>query len=318
MSVIRHHQMVKCFLTTLKLLLSPLKNDYFKRWSSSVARVAVCWRSFISKIVNMVFVCTDCRTKKSIASTDTSAMSYCLTCRAVRRFRAQTEIRPTSYPAPPETTFEPCPYLQMCLEFMLTLDIPKRLFNRKQNRCFCELCYSTSRPDFFAAGTSKHVIPRGWVRFGLYIDDAQADVEDIWKKWIVTYHGTFPAVARSIIEHHQFLLPGDHCIDGNQISIRKGHIPGKNHIYTSPTIAYSADNVYAPSIRYRSSLGRNYQAKTVLQCRQNPSTLQIQGQTIGAGERRLCPIIPNSEIEYFTEVRASIIPYGLLIRVFEL
>lgn len=130
----------------------------------------------------MLFVCTNCRTKKSIASTTKSVTSYCPTCQNFRLFKAQAEIeiRLTSYPPPPQTTFEPCPYFRICLDFMLTLNIPKRLFNRKHNRCFCERCYSASRPDFFAVGRSKHVIPRGWVRFGLYIDDAQAEVEDIW------------------------------------------------------------------------------------------------------------------------------------------
>jgi hypothetical protein len=165
-------------------------------------------------------------------------------------------------------------------------------------------------------GGSKYVIPRGWVRFGLYVDDAQAEAENIWKKWVVSYHGTSPLAAKSIIEHHQFLLPGDQCISGTIIRIREGHIPNKFQVYTSPTIAYSGHDIYSPSIPFRSATGQSYQAKIVLQCRQQPDTYKIQAETIGAGSRRLCSIIPNSEVEYFTEVRSSIVPYGLLIRVF--
>ena len=288
--------------------------DHLYKKRTPVSSVAIRWENIIA-IVNILFACTGCQRKKFIASDTTSMTSYCPTCQTSGWFKGQTQPRMTTYPPPSQTTFQPCPYFATCLEFLLTLDIPKRLFNRKHNRCFCERCYSTSKPDFFTQGRWKCVIPRGWVRFGLYIDEAQAKVEDIWEKWIVTYHGTFPAVAKSIIQHHQFLLPGDHSIDGDRISIREGHIPGKNHIYTSPAIAYSANEIYAHPKQYRSRYGRLCRAKTVLQCRQDPSTLKIQGETIGAREKRLCPIIPNSEIEYFTEVRASIIPFGLLIRV---
>ncbi|CAF1216571.1 unnamed protein product [Rotaria sordida] len=219
--------------------------------------------------------------------------------------------------SPSMTTFQPCYYFKLCLEFMLSLEYSKKLFNRKHNRCYCEKCYTASSKNFYVEGGSKYVIPRGWVRFGLYIDDAQAQAENIWNKWVVSYHGTNPQAAKSIIEHHQFLLPGDQCIGGHVIRIREGHIPGKFQVYTSPTIAYSGDDIYSPSISFRSTSGQSYKAKVVLQCCQQPGTYKIQAETIDAGSRRICPIIPNSEVEYFTEVRSSIIPYGLLIRVFQ-
>jgi hypothetical protein len=215
------------------------------------------------------------------------------------------------------STIRPCDYFKLCLEFMLSLDYSKRLFNRKQNRCYCENCYSASSRDFYVEGGSKYVIPRGWVRFGLYVDNAQAKAEDIWNKWVVSYHGTSAQAAKSVIEHHLFLLPGDQCIGGNVIEIRKGHIPEKFQIYTSPTIAYSGHDVYSSPIIFRSASGQSYKAKIVIQCRQQPGTYKIQAQTIGSGVDRICPIIPNSEVEFLTEARACVIPYGLLIRVFQ-
>ena len=166
-------------------------------------------------------------------------------------------------------------------------------------------------------GDSRYVIPRGWVRFGLNVDDAQADVENIWTRWVVTYHGTSPVAAKSIIEHHQFLLPGDRCIKGDIIRIGGHHIPGKFQVYTSPTIAYSSLDMYSHSTVFRSPFGHSLKAKIVLQCRQRPGSFLVQAETIGAGNKRICPIIPNSEVEYYTEVRSSIVPYGLLIRVFD-
>ncbi|CAF4992070.1 unnamed protein product, partial [Rotaria sp. Silwood1] len=111
---------------------------------------------------------------------------------------------------------------------MLSLEYSKKLFNRKHNRCCCEKCYPACSQDFYVEGGFKYVIPRGWVRFGLYIDDAQtAAAENIWNKSVVSYHGTTSEAAKSIIEHHQFLLPGDQRIGGYVIGIRKGHIPNK-------------------------------------------------------------------------------------------
>ncbi|CAF1224045.1 unnamed protein product [Adineta ricciae] len=218
---------------------------------------------------------------------------------------------------PSSATFRPCAYFTLCLQYMLTLEIAKGLFNRQYNRCYCANCYSTTSRDFLIEGGSKYVIPRGWVRFGLVVDEAQAAVENIWNKWVVSYHGTKPEAARSIIEHHQFLIPGDQTISGDKIRIPNGHIPDKYEVYTSPTIAYSGCDVYSRAVPFQAPSGKSYQAKIVLQCRQQPQTYKIQAETIGAGTRRICSIIPNSEIEYFTVMRASIVPYGLLVRVFE-
>jgi len=283
----------------------------------------------------MLYKCARCKTSKSFTNPAPTETAYCVTCQCSRLFLPNTlpnsamysPVRsnmPTSTSASnlvrstTMATIRPCDYFKLCLEFMLSLDCSKRLFNRKHNRCYCENCYPPSYRDFLVEGGAKYVIPRGWVRFGLYIDDAQAEAEQIWSKWIVSYHGTSPQAAKSIIEHHQFLLPGDQCIDGNVIGIRDGHIPGKFQVYTSPTIAYSGDDIYSPSISFRSTAtGKSYKAKVVLQCRQQPGTFKIQAETIRAGNRRICPIIPNSEVEYFTEVRSSIVPYGLLVCVFQ-
>ena len=290
----------------------------------------------------MLYKCTICKASKSTSQPLPNNTAFCETCRCSRKFscivsdgassavvaRSSDRSHPPAVDrhrhsevdfvrAPSPRTFRPCAYFTLCLKYMLTLDISKGLFNRQYNRCYCEHCYPTTRRDFLIEGGSKYVIPRGWVRFGLVVDEAQAAVENIWNKWVVTYHGTKPEAAKSIIEHHQFLIPGDETINGDKICIPRNHIPDKYEVYTSPTIAYSGCNVYSQSVPFQSASGKSYQAKIVLQCRQQPQTYKVQAETIGAGTRRICPIIPNSEIEYFTIVRASIVPYGLLVRAFE-
>ena len=305
----------------------------------------------------MNYKCIRCKTSKSFTNPAPTETSYCNNCHRSRLFvpdststvvkicetaasslikvadhfrdekrsripRSVTPTRTSSSSARSSSTasVRPCDYFRLCLEFLLTLNCTKALFNRQHNRCYCQNCYPTSYKDFYIEGGTKYVLPRGWVRFGLYLDDAQAQAEEIWKNWAVSYHGTNPQAAKSIIEHHQFLVPGDRSITGGVIKIQKEHIPGKFHIYTSPTIAYSGDGIYSPSTVFHSTTtGKSYKAKVVLQCRQKPGTFTIQAETIGATakNRRICPIIPNNQVEYFTEVRASVVPYGFLIRVFE-
>lgn len=303
----------------------------------------------------MNYKCIVCKTLKSFVNPAPREAAFCKTCRRsclfvpenvstiarMRKVAAMALIEVADHlrdeerssiprPVPPARasaasssrtpSIRPCDYFKLCLEFLLTLDCTKALFNRQHNRCYCQHCYPTSRRDSYVEGGMKYVIPRGWVRFGLYVDKAQEQAEQIWKNWAVSYHGTNPEAAKSIIEHHQFLVPGDQSITGRVIKIEDGHIPGKFHIYTSPTIAYSGNDIYSRSTAFRSRVtGKSYHAKVVLQCRQKPGTFTIQPETIGATDRnrRICPIIPNDEVEYFTEARASVIPCGFLIRIFE-
>ncbi|CAF2972278.1 unnamed protein product [Rotaria sp. Silwood2] len=123
-------------------------------------------------------------------------------------------------------------------------------------------------------------------------------------------------LTKSIIAHRQFFLSGsDTCDDGTVISIRTDHIPGKNQVYTSPTIKYSSLDCYYEMYPYQVSNGQWHQAKIVLQCRQQPGTYKSQGETVGSRSKRICNIILNDRIEIFTTVRVAVIPDGLLIQL---
>ncbi|CAF3603913.1 unnamed protein product [Rotaria sp. Silwood1] len=212
----------------------------------------------------------------------------------------------------------PCQYKILCGEYLKSLSWNEALFDRRFNRCYCSNCYLNSWDNTLVEAGSLYVIPRGWCRFGLQVDKVRADVDHIWRDWIVTYHGTSQEAAHSIVAHRQFLIPGDKRIDGEKIAILPGHIKEKYHIYTSPTIAYSGNACYCPLTRFRSKItNKLYNARIVIQCRQKPGTFDVQQETIGAGNRRICPFIPNSQVEIFTTVRASIVPYGLLIHLAE-
>jgi hypothetical protein len=212
-----------------------------------------------------------------------------------------------------------CQYKLICGEYLSSLKWQENYFDRSHNRCYCSQCYpSTSRNTYEIEG-STYVVPRGWCRFGLRVDQVRSQIDHIWKKWIITYHGTSPIAAQSIVAHRQFLIPGDTCIDGSMIRIRPGHIKDKHEIYTSPTIAYSSHSCYCPQEQFRSKItNKLYYARVVLQCRQKPGAFTIQGETIGAGRKRICQFIPNDQIEFLTTIRSAIVAYGLLIQLTEI
>ncbi|CAF2921942.1 unnamed protein product [Rotaria sp. Silwood2] len=208
-----------------------------------------------------------------------------------------------------------CFSVLLAKEFVNSLNWSKALFNDSQDRCYCTNCYASSWDDVISAGNAKYVIPRGWTRLGLHVDQMLDDEHDIWNKWIVTFHGTTKIAARSILIHRHFYLPGDKLIDGSILGIRDGHIPDKKFIFTSPTIAYSSSTIYTPNNDFYSNTNHIlYEVQLVLQCRQQPNSFKMQGETIEAGSKRLCPHIPNEQIEYYTDIRSSIIAYGLLVR----
>jgi hypothetical protein len=207
-----------------------------------------------------------------------------------------------------------CSYQALGREYVASLKWDTTYFDNTHDRCYCSNCYKDSWKDVIEAGDSRYVIPRGWTRVGLHIDPVLMKTQDIWNKWIVTFHGTTKIAAQSILTHRQFCLPGDVLIDGTKLGIRPGHIPNQMHIYTSPTIAYSSGPAYSPVYNFHSvENDANYEAQIVLQCRQMPNTFKIGPETIGA-KTEICEHIPNSEIEYFTDRRASLLAYGLLVR----
>ncbi len=207
-----------------------------------------------------------------------------------------------------------CTYFSECKEYVKQLGWSISFFNNKHDRCYCQTCYSDHLPNTLRVAEADYVVPRRWAGFGLGVDPFRDD--NLWETWIVVYHGTTPLAAQSILTHRQFLLPGDHLLDGSKLAIRPGHIPGKVHIYTSPSIRYASLNVYSPINSFKSpKTGKHYNVQIVLQCKQKPGTFLTQRETVGWGSKPICNIIPNESIEHYTNRRSSVVPYRLLIRL---
>lgn len=180
-------------------------------------------------------------------------------------------------------------------EFLKKYKWPTNLCNPNYDRRFCNKCYSADYQNTYSAGGKIYVVPRGWTRFGVQMDEAIANHLNIWEDWAHCFHGTSIQSAISIIEHRQMLLPGEAKLDGKAISIRPGHIPGQNFYFTTPTIKYAAHGAYASKYTITSGK-RQYNIKVVLQCKQQPDSITVQGETVGA-TKRICDFIPNDQVE---------------------
>ncbi|CAM4778366.1 unnamed protein product [Rotaria magnacalcarata] len=145
--------------------------------------------------------------------------------------------------------------------------------------------YSTSTSNiqytFIVAGKT-YAIPRGWTRFGVYVDETFAKHHDVWKTWVNCYHGTSIESVKSIVEHRQLLLPRDTTMEGEKWRIREGHIPGEHYFFY-----YSNNEIRSACL----------------------------SETVGARRRQetICPHRPNDEIEWKTQHRATIMPYALML-----
>ncbi|UJR24844.1 hypothetical protein I4U23_006213 [Adineta vaga] len=232
------------------------------------------------------------------------------------------QYQPTIVMSPIKLTPSLCSYRALCSELVDRLNWPTELFASEYDRCFCKTCYPLTMPNACQANIGNKypiIIPRNWMKFGLKVDEVQTKVHQIWNKWAVSYHGTLPNAALSMIKHRQICLPGDTLFDGSQLNIRLGHIPNQKAFFTSPTIRYAAQNHYATPMEFTSQIDKCvYTAKLVLRCRQMPDSFVIQGQTLNnsqSNESDFCDLIPDDQIEWKTDKRGTVIFDGLCVRL---
>lgn len=209
-----------------------------------------------------------------------------------------------------------CQKFKIATEFLQEHEWPTLLSDSRFNRCYCNTCYPSEAPDTFDVGGQTYLVPRGYTRIGVRIEEAYAKHLNIWEKWLNCYHGTSIKSAKSIIEHRQLLLPGEETMDGKKISIREGHIPKEIFFFTTPSIHYASHNAYASSYEFKSPSDEEYyNIKVVLQCKQKPDSFVVQPETVGQGKKRICPVFGNHEMEWKSKSRSAIIPYGMLLLV---
>ncbi|CAF1127922.1 unnamed protein product [Adineta steineri] len=195
----------------------------------------------------------------------------------------------------------------ICKQYSINLKMNKAYFNFRYNKCFCSQCYPITKADYFTVAGSIYTVPRHWTRFGLQIDQTFAESKQIFKQWYTTFYGTSKDKLESIINNRFVPMPGDHLLSNE---IFTTHLSDKHHVYTSPSIKYACLKHVCP-IDILNIHSEWYDVQIVLECKQNPEGIVKQH----GYRQNVCNIIPDNEIEWKTDRRASIIPYGLLIHV---
>ncbi|CAF3412497.1 unnamed protein product [Rotaria sp. Silwood1] len=199
--------------------------------------------------------------------------------------------------------------LSVCQEYFKSLKLDA-YFQQKYD-CYCKQHYSDNNPNTVRRGGYEYTIPREWVRVRIQTDRVQSQQKKIFQSWTTSYYGMCEKKLEQILRNRFIPLPGDLLNDGNVFSDDSGY---EQQWLTSPSINYASDSQYSPIKTFKlPGLRREiYNVQVVLQCKQKPGTFTVQ-----PGRPRLCDIIPANVIEWTSNQRSTLIPYGLMIRMFK-
>ena len=204
-----------------------------------------------------------------------------------------------------------CEKMAECRKVLIQkLKIEEGYLDKDKDKCYCSKCYEGKSFSYRGEPPEKYVIPKGWSGFGAKFDPrlAHEKVEEIFNTYHVAYHGTsFDSIKSIIATGFAKPLPEDELID-RTIHIPEDH-PKQYEIFTSPSPEYaSLSKIFVSPFEFE---GKKYQA--MIQVYQHPDSYQKQGETV-EGRCTTEKYIPQSEIEWKTDVRNDVIPCRILIK----
>jgi len=242
---------------------------------------------------------------------------------------------------PPSTMLEVrCHRLQACVDVAIAMGLEARLDDRF-HMCFCQDCVQ-ARGDrsCYQRGQFPYILPFGWCKLALRISDEQ---KGRMSTWAPAFHGTKMDRILPILQppdggQPRLLFPGDRRADGGGHGVLKGHIKkGFNRtnahanakeyfdppklIFASPSIRYSEHPAYIPQNGERITVPKHGElhVKFALDVRFSPGQPGQPGfgvgqETVGA-KQRLCPMLPNSCLEYYTSRQQTHIITAVMLRI---
>ena len=210
-----------------------------------------------------------------------------------------------------------CPKMQACYNYLQSQNFDLKYFDSNGNRCYCSNCFPSSWINSQVIAGETYIIPRGWTRFGLKSPIILSQQNDIWNSWCNVFHGTNPMAAKSIIEHKTLLINKDITLEGGKLG-KNCSAKEWNNYYVSPHICYASHPWYSRIIDIGKINGKNKFAQIVLACKIRPKIYSKQQETEGGAKKIFddYSIIPENEIEWYSNRRGCIVPYGVLVRVF--
>ncbi|KAK2155775.1 hypothetical protein NP493_2044g00004 [Ridgeia piscesae] len=191
------------------------------------------------------------------------------------------------------------------------------------NKCYCEHCHSSRNGSVYRVRgqpAKKYGVPVGWSRIGLHTP-VQAEAHDAFAKWHRAYHGTKTHRVADILKVGHLIRPGnthfgDIAMGGEEVRVgHSSNIPEDmtTCIFLSPSFRYAAREAYATPSRYFDDETQTwYYAQVVIKVLVLPDSYGTCGQSVRT-EFTKDPEIEDSEFEWYTKERGSIIIYGLLI-----
>jgi len=220
----------------------------------------------------------------------------------------------------PPTSISPprCQYAISCFDFMRQLNWPMAFFDPTGYRCFCPDCYPSKWPDNLSVANEIYIIPRGWCRFGVHVPSLMAGYNNIWESWANAFHGTTPTNAISIIEHGQLLINGDITIQGTPV-VTRFIDKTQSRYFVSPHICYASHPWYSPVTPFKVVHGKQLYGQIVLMMKVRTGIYAKQKETEGGAKKIFddYSVIPENEIEWKSTCRGSVVPYGVLFRIFD-
>lgn len=211
----------------------------------------------------------------------------------------------------------PCEISNMCFDYLRSLDLGLEYFDDQGNRCYCKRCFPEEWINSQIIGNETYIIPRGWMRFGLKTPFLFSNVNHIWRSWPNAFHGTNPTAVRSILQDKTLLTRGDFTSEGQRIGIKD--TPDQRGIYyVTPHICYASHTWYSNIQKLGLRNGKQRYAQLVLAVKIRPGCYKKKKETEGGAKKLFddYSIIKEDEIEWYSKTRGSVLPYGLLIRVF--
>jgi hypothetical protein len=209
-----------------------------------------------------------------------------------------------------EPSLLPCLQLRtFAKQFLETLNLSISDMDPFADRCFCENCEPV-KIWYRGEPKEKYVLPTGFYRYGIKIRDEYLQNKIKIYNWNVAYHGTKVELVKSIVEHRRIMFPGDVLNNGKVLHTLHGNCFGNGSpaIYTTPSIKFA--------FRYARPCSFNERkVRVIIQCRVKPGSFKKCGKT-GREEKAIDDNFPNDEIEWVTDDRLAVVPYGLLIGFF--
>jgi len=233
-----------------------------------------------------------------------------------------------------------CHRLQACVDVAEAMGLGYQL-DERFHRCFCEECVR-ARGDHrsYQRGDFPYIVPFGWCKLALRISDEQ---KTRMATWVPAFHGTKLERILQILQppdggQPRLLFPGDLRADGGDHRVGKGHIEkGFNRtnahahvkeyfdpatmIFASPSIRYSEHLAYVPEDGERVTTHEHNElrVKVAIDVRFSPGqpgqpSFGIGQQTVGAAQR-LCPVLPNTCLEYYTNRQQTHFISAVMLRI---